>query len=106
MKSAILKSLGASSLLCALLLCPASAQTRPAYVPLSAVVEAIEFKSVSPEIQKLTLEKIGVRVGDTLNGDARQRIGRELGKVQQGMTFTYTPGAKPGTAKLIISSDC
>jgi len=115
MKSATLKSFGISSLLCTLLLYPAlaqrpagpaSTQTRAAYVPLSAVIETIEFKSVSPELQKVTLERIGVRPGDTLNGEARQRIGRELGKVQQGMTFTYTPGAKPGTAKLIISADC
>ena len=110
-----LRWLGVSSLLCTLLLCPAlaqrptgavSTQSQPSYVPLSAVIEAIEFKSVSPELQKSALDRIGVRVGDTLNVEARQRIGRELGKVQQGMTFTYRPGAKPGTAKLIISADC
>ena len=115
MKPETLRRLGVSSLLCTLLLCPAlaqrpggavSAQSRPAYVPLSAVIEEIEFKSVSAELQKAALDRIGVRVGDTLNVEARQRIGRELGKVQQGMTFTYRTGAKPGTAKLIISADC
>jgi hypothetical protein len=115
MKSVSFRSLGASSLLCALLLCPAlgqspagavSAQSRQGYVPLFAVIEAIEFNGVSPELQKVTLDRIGMRVGDTLNGEARQRIARELGKVRQGMTFTYRPGAKPGTAKLIISADC
>lgn len=115
MKLASFRSLIASSLFGALLLCPAlaqrpdtnrSAQTRPADVPLTAVIETIEFDGVSAELQKLALERIGVRVGDMLSGEARQRIGRELGKVRQGMTFTYRPGAKAGTAKLIISSDC
>ena len=115
MKPATLRWLGVSPLLCTLLLSPAlaqrpagavSTQSRVVYVPLSAVIEAIEFKSVSPELQKAALDRIGVRIGDTLSVEARQRIGRELGKVQQGMTFTYRPGAKPGTAKLIISTDC
>jgi hypothetical protein len=115
MKSTFLGSLGASILLGAFLLVPAfaqrpagtgSAQTRPVDVPFFAVIEAIELKDVPSELQKVALDRIGVRVGDILTGEARQRIGRELGKVKKGMTFTYKPGSKSGTAKLIISADC
>ncbi len=115
MKSTFLKSLGASFLLCAFLLVPAfaqrptgtvSAKSRPVAVPFFAVIETIEFNDVPSELQKVALDRIGVRVGDTLTGEARQRIGRELGKVKKGMTFTYKPGSKSGTAKLIISADC
>ena len=102
-------------LLCAFLLIPAfaqrpagtvSTQSVPTYVPFSAVIETIEFKEVSSELQKVVLDRIGVRVGDVLTSESRQRIGRELGKVRNGMTFTYKPGSKFGTAKLIISGDC
>lgn len=75
-------------------------------VPPSAVVETIEFKDVSPQMQKVVLDRIGIRIGDVLSGEARQRIGRELGKVRKGMTFTYKAGSKQGTAQLIISGDC
>jgi hypothetical protein len=115
MKLASFKSFGVASLLCAIILVPAvaqkpggtlSAQSRRADVPFSAVIEAIEFNGVSAEMQKAALDRIGLRVGDMLTGEARQRIGRELNKVQKGMTFTYTPGRNSGTAKLIISADC
>lgn len=104
----------ASVLLCSVLLVPALAQA-PKHMPaepqandvsFSAVVETIEFKGVSPELQKVVLDRIGVRQGDRLTVDARHRIGRELGKVQSGLTFTYKAGSRPATAKLIISADC
>jgi outer membrane protein assembly factor BamA len=101
-----MKLFPASVLSAALLLVPALAQSRPDVVPTSAVVETIEFRNVPPERQRLVLDHIGVRVGDTLNGEARQRIARELGKLNKGMTFTYTTGSAEGGAKLIISPDC
>lgn len=93
MKLASLRSLGASSLLGALLLCPAlaqrpantvSAHSRPVYLPLSAVIEAIEFNGVSPELQKVTLDRIGVRVGDTLTGEAVNGSGANSVKFRRG----------------------
>lgn len=100
----------ARAAICALLglscLASAFAQSRPMDVPLTAIVETIEFQDVAVDKQQLILDRIGVRVGDRLNGETRQRIGRELGRVQKGMTFTYKPGSKWGTAKLIISADC
>lgn len=95
-----MRLLAVSVLLCAGLLSAAP------MVPVSAVVETIEFKNVSPQIRKVVLDRIGVRVGDKLSSEARQRIGRELGKVQKGMTFTYKTGSTEGTAQLIISGDC
>ena len=75
-------------------------------ISFSATVETIEFQGVSPETRKLVLDRIGVRPGDMLTAVTRQRIGRELGKVQKGLTFTYKAGTRPATAKLIISADC
>jgi len=92
----------ASALFCGILLLPASA----AEVPFSAVVETIEFKAVSPDVQKLVAGQIGVRPGDMLTAEARQRIGSGLRKVRKGLTFTYRSGSKPATAKVIISGDC
>jgi hypothetical protein len=105
----------ASLLLCSLLVSPAlpqhtnwrlAPQSRPGEIPFSAVVETIEFKDVSQETQKLVLDRIGVRQGDMLTVEVRHRIGRELGRIQKGLTFTYKSGAKPLTARLIISADC
>jgi hypothetical protein len=70
------------------------------------VIESIEVVDVSTEVRKAVLTGIGVRVGDTLTGDAKQRIGLEIGRVQKGMTFSYTPGFKPGTVKLRIDPSC
>ncbi|MPY90393.1 MAG: hypothetical protein GEU99_21035 [Luteitalea sp.] len=83
-----------------------AAQAAPADVPFSAIVETIEFNDVSQETQKLVLDRIGVRPGDTLTVEARRRIARELRTVQKGMTFTYKSGAQLGTATLIISAEC
>jgi outer membrane protein assembly factor BamA len=82
----------------------------PASVSLGAVVEEIRFDGIEDRKQAAILERIGVRTGDALSADTRQRIGRELNKGekvgQTGMTFTYRPGSRPGTAILIISSGC
>lgn len=75
-------------------------------VPFNAVVESIEFKNLAPSIQQKILDRIGVRRGDALTVEARHRIGRELGSIRKGLTFTYTTGSKPGTAKLTIDGDC
>ena len=75
-------------------------------VPFNAVVESIEFKNLAPSIQQNILDRIGVRRGDALTVEARHRIGRELGGIGKGLTFTYTTGSKPGTAKLIIDGNC
>ena len=83
-----------------------STPPRAAEVPFFAVIETIEFEDVAEDKQKLVLSRIGVRVGDVLTPATRHRIGRELGTVQKGMTFTYKQGSKWGTAKLIISADC
>lgn len=61
---------------------------------------------MSADVRKTVLSRIGVRVGDTLTGSAKQKIGVEIGKVVSGMTFTYTPGFKPGTVKLRIDPSC
>lgn len=37
--------------------------------------------------------------------EARHRIGRELGKIKKGLTFTYISGSRPLAARLIISVD-
>jgi hypothetical protein len=81
-------------------------QSSSVEVPFSAVVETIEFKDVSQQEQKLILDHIGVRVGDKLTAEVRQLIGRELGKIHKGMTFTYKPGSTSGRCKLVISADC
>ncbi|MBK5291509.1 MAG: hypothetical protein JJE04_07540 [Acidobacteriia bacterium] len=105
----------ASILFCVSLLVPAfaqrpaegrSTQSQPVEVPFFAVVETIEFKDVPQEEQKLVLDRIGVRVGDMLTVEVRHRIGREIGKIRKGMTFTYKAGSAWGTVKLVISADC
>jgi hypothetical protein len=73
---------------------------------LNPVIESIEVVDVSTEMRKTVLTRIGVRVGDTLTADAKQRIGLEIGRVRKGMTFTYTPGFRPGTVKLRIDPSC
>jgi hypothetical protein len=73
---------------------------------LNPVIESIEVVDVSTAVRKTVLARIGVRVGDTLTADAKQRIGLQIGRVQKGMTFTYTPGFKPGTVKLRIDPSC
>jgi hypothetical protein len=70
------------------------------------VIESIEVADVSAEVRKTVLSRIGIRVGDTLTGTAKQKIGVEIGRVMRGMTFTYTLGFKPGTVKLRINSSC
>jgi outer membrane protein assembly factor BamA len=104
-----------ASLLCAVLAGPALTQgldrtlapaTVSSNVPFSAVVEAIEFKGVSEGTRKLVLDRIGVRPGDILTVAARHRIGRELGNIQKGLTFTYKSGSRRATTKLTISADC
>jgi hypothetical protein len=71
-----------------------------------AVIESIEVADVSADVRKTVLSRIGVRVGDTLTGSAKQKIGAEIGRVMNGMTFTYRPGFKPGTVKLRIDPSC
>jgi outer membrane protein assembly factor BamA len=79
-------------------------------VSTTAVIETIQFDGVAGPKQAAILERIGVRTGDALSVETRQRIGRELNKGekvgQSGMTFTYKPGSRPGTAVLVISSGC
>ena len=70
------------------------------------VIESIEVADVSADVRKTVLSRIGIRVGDTLTGSAKQKIGVEIGRVMNGMTFTYTPGFKPGTVKLRIDPSC
>lgn len=96
----------------ALVLSIASLGTVMAQGPVStlAVVETIRFEGVAEARQAAILERIGVREGDTLSAETRQRIGRELNRGekagQTGMTFTYKPGSRPGTATLVISAGC
>lgn len=80
-------------------------------VGFDAAIESIEFVDVAEARQRLVLQSLGVAVGDTLSVDARHRIGRALGSAQTSvaqkpLTFTYTPGDKTGTAKLIIRAGC
>ena len=80
-------------------------------VSFEAVIETIQFDDVSEARQKLVLGSLGVRVGDRLSVEARQRIGRALGAAQgsvaeKRLTFTYAPGAKCGTVKLLINAGC
>ena len=70
------------------------------------VIESIEVADVSADVRKTVLSRIGIRVGDTLTASAKQKIGVEIGRVMKGMTFTYTPGFKPGTVKLRIDPSC
>jgi hypothetical protein len=73
---------------------------------LDPVIESIDVVDVSTEVRNAVLTRIGVRVGDTLTVAAKQRIGFEIGRVRKGMTFTYTPGLRPGTVKLRIDPSC
>jgi hypothetical protein len=73
---------------------------------LNPVIESIEVVDVSTEVRKAVLTRIGVGIGDTLTADAKQRIGLEIARVRKGMTFSYTPGFKPGTVKLRIDPSC
>lgn len=80
-------------------------------VSFEAVIETIQFDDVSEARQKLVLGSLGVRVGDRLSVEARHRIGRALGAAQgsvaeKRLTFTCTPGAKYGTAKVLIDAGC
>lgn len=89
---------------------PAAAAS-PAFVPVNAVIDSIRFDgNVPADKQNVILTRIGFRVGDTLNVEARQRIGRELNNGEKingpGLTFRYKPGARIGTVTLVISSDC
>lgn len=86
-------------------------QPRPLDVSLNAVMETIQFTDVSEVRQKQVLSRLGVRVGDRLTVEARHRIGLALGAAQSSvaekrLTFTYTPGAKWGTARLLINAGC
>ena len=79
-------------------------------VSVGAVIETIRFDGIDAAKQGAILERVGVKAGDVLSGEVRQRIGRELNRGekagQSGMTFTYRPGSRPGTAVLVISSGC
>ena len=84
---------------------------KPQAVSPNAVIEAIEFEQVAPARQQRVLMSLGLRVGDRLDADAKQQVGQALRAAQksvaeQPLTFTYTPGSKYGTAKLIIRSGC
>ncbi len=70
------------------------------------VIESIDVADVSADVRATVLSRIGIRAGDTLTGSAREKIGVEIGRVKTGMTFTYTPGFKPGTVKLRIDPSC
>ena len=72
-------------------------------VPFTAVVASIEWRDVGAKDRAAILARIGVGRGDVLSIEARQRMGRELGK---NLVFSYKPGAEPGTAILVISADC
>jgi outer membrane protein assembly factor BamA len=72
-------------------------------VPMTAVIETIEFKDIPASEQKSVLDRIQVRVGDVLSSEVRQRIGPRL---QKGMTFSYRPGSRPQTAVLILNAGC
>ena len=75
-------------------------------VPFTAVVESIEFHGLDYTQQQTIRERIGVREGYRLDPQTRSRIGLELGKFQKNYTFSYQPGSKIGTAKLIITPGC
>ena len=86
-------------------------RSKPLAVSYDAVIETIQFTDVSEVRQKQVLSSLGVRVGDRLTVEARHRIGLALGAAQSSVaekrfTFTYTPGAKWGTAKLLINAGC
>jgi hypothetical protein len=72
-------------------------------VPMTAVIETIEFKDIPASDRKAVLDRIQVRVGDVLSSEVRLRIGPRL---QKGMTFSYRPGSKPQTAVLILNAGC
>ena len=88
----------------------AQGPAKSGYVAPGAVIETIQFEGVDEAKRAAVLERIGVRAGDTLSVEARPRIGRELNKGEKvganGLTFTYRPGSRPGTATLVISSGC
>ncbi|MEP7367070.1 MAG: hypothetical protein ABI972_27740 [Acidobacteriota bacterium] len=88
---------------------PQLALVSPA-VSTTAVIESIQFDGVAGPDQAVILERIAVRKGDTLSVETRRRIGRELNhgeKVgENGLTFSYKPGSRPGTATLVISNGC
>lgn len=88
-----------------------AAAASPAFVPVDAVIDSIRFENNVPaDKQTAILSRIGIRVGDTLSIEARQRIGRELNRGEKagspGFTFSYKPGARIGTVTLTISADC
>lgn len=93
---------------------PSSALASPA-VPANAVIEAVAFEGISMAEHRTILDRIGVRVGDRLGAQARQRIGRRLNVLGDardfsypngGLTFSDRPGSKPGTVVLVISAGC
>jgi len=90
-------------------ICGLAETPRPLAVSPNAVLEAIEFEDVAPARQKAVLTSLGLRVGDRFDAEAKQNVGAALRAVQQAdqpLTFTYTPGSKNGTAKLIIRAGC
>lgn len=70
------------------------------------VIEAIEVADVPADVRETVLSRIGVGVGDALTETAKQKIGAEIRRVRTGMTFTYTPGSRPGAVKLLVESSC
>lgn len=109
MKTHVFLQIAASGMLVGLMLTPAWAQvSQPARseISYSAEIERIEFVGIPVAQQKLFLDGLGVRAGDKLSLEIRQRIGRELGRIRKGTTFMYKAGSKSGMAKLIIQADC
>ncbi len=90
-------------------ICSLAETPKPLAVSPNAVIEAIEFEDIAPARQHAVLTSLGLRVGDRFDAEAKQQVGQSLRMVQkadQPLTFTYTPGSKYGTAKLIIRAGC
>jgi outer membrane protein assembly factor BamA len=98
-----------------LLAAPSSAAVSKSRVAGDPVIEAVVFDGVSMAEHGAILERIGVRVGDVLTFEARQRIGRRLNVVgdarafsfaNQGLTFSDRAGSRSGKVILVISAGC
>lgn len=70
------------------------------------VIESIEVVNAAPGERAAVLARIGVRAGDALTAEAKHRVGREIGLVREGMTFSYAPGLAPGTVRVKIDTSC
>jgi hypothetical protein len=94
---------------------PSSATPAKARAASPPVIEAVVFDGVAMSEQRSILDRIGVRVGDVLGVEARQRIGRHLNVLgdartfsfsNEGLTFSDRPGSKPGKVILVIAAGC